>query len=31
VPVALHGSDSKLLLEAPVLDLTEAGAPSTAP
>jgi amidophosphoribosyltransferase len=26
VPVALTGADSKLLLEAPVLDLTETGA-----
>jgi amidophosphoribosyltransferase len=28
VPVALTGTDSKLLLEAPVLDLTETGAPT---
>jgi amidophosphoribosyltransferase len=28
VPVALHGSDAKLLLEAPVIDLTGSRAPS---
>jgi amidophosphoribosyltransferase len=31
VPVALTGTDAKLLLEAPVLDLTETGSPSPTP